>query len=285
MINRPALSSAELAFTDADFQTISRYAAQRYGLDIKIEKKGLIYARLARRVRALGLPDFKSYCDFATSLSAAGEQEELLSALTTNVSSFFREKHHFEFLKRTVLPSLRQKAESKHGISIWSAGCSSGQEPYSIAATLHDTWPDLDQLKVEVLATDVDPRILEKARTAIYRETEVSTLSHQQQQLLFEPSNAQSLTVKVRPAIRRLVTFNQINLVGDWAHPKPFDIIFCRNVVIYFERSTQHRLWQRFSDTISATGHLFIGHSERLSGPAASNFANVGITSFIKCAH
>lgn len=284
MINRDTKSSSDLIFTDADFHILSRHAAQRYGLDIKIEKKGLIYARLARRVRALGLPDFKSYCDMATGPTAVGEQEELLSALTTNVSSFFREKHHFETLKRDVLPSLRRKAESNDGISIWSAGCSSGQEPYSIAAVLRETWQDIDQLKVSILATDVDPRILERARTAVYRESEISALSLQQQHQLFEAKEVEVQTVQVRSELRKLVSFGQINLVGDWVHQQLFDVIFCRNVVIYFERSTQHRLWQRFSDNLATNGHLFIGHSERLSGPAASNFRSVGITSFTKSA-
>lgn len=282
MINKGSLSTAELIFTDSDFQVISHYAAKCYGLDIKIEKKGLIYARLARRVRALGLPDFKSYCDVVTSPTAATEQVELLSALTTNVSSFFREKHHFELLRGQVLPALRQKAESKDGIVIWSAGCSAGQEPYSIAATIRDTWADSAQLNIRIISTDVDPRIVEKARIATYRTSEVGTLNPQQIDQLFEKQINADETVTVRADLRRMVTFDEINLVSDWAHPKPIDIIFCRNVVIYFERSTQHRLWQRFANALTPTGHLFIGHSERLSGPFANDFQNVGITAFTK---
>ena len=282
MTNKGALSSSELEFTDTDFGVISRHAATCYGLDIKIEKKGLIYARLARRVRALGLPDFSSYCDFITSPAAAKEQVELLSALTTNVTSFFREKHHFELLRRDVLPRLRQKAESKDGIAIWSAGCSAGQEPYSIAATICETWPDAGNLNIRIFGTDVDPRILEKARGATYRASEFSLLDHHQRDRLFERHEPSAEAGTIRAELRRMVAFDEINLVGDWAQPRPVDVIFCRNVVIYFERPTQHRLWQRFSDALTPEGHLFIGHSERLSGPAATNFGNVGVTAFAK---
>lgn len=277
-------ASSELTFTDADFRVISQHAARRYGLDIKIEKKGLIYARLARRIRALGLPDFKAYCDLATGPQAANEAEELLSALTTNVSSFFREKHHFEALKTSILPVLREKAERGGGIRIWSAGCSSGQEPYSIAATLKDVWPDMRPNSVSILATDVDPRILAKAKAATYRATEAGSLSSELRDKLFEAGHRTADMVKVRSDLRAMVSFDELNLVGNWKHAAPFDIIFCRNVVIYFERTTQHQLWQRFRDSLSGDGHLFIGHSERLTGPAETSFRNVGITAFQKAA-
>lgn len=281
MTSTPAAQSPDLAFSDADFQTIARYAAQSYGLDIKIEKKGLIYARLARRIRALGMSDFSSYCAFATGRNAGAEREELLSALTTNVSSFYRERHHFQMLRDTVLPDLRRKAETG-GLRIWSAGCSAGQEPYTIAATICDLWPDAGQLNIQIIATDVDPHILEKARAARYRTTETDGLTPQQQAGLFDPLPKGADTRDVRGALRKMVTFDRINLVGDWSFPQRYDIIFCRNVVIYFERATQHQLWRRFSDSLVPGGRLFIGHSERLSGPAASQFQNVGITAFIK---
>ncbi len=283
MTDRSTMSTSEIAFTDADFNVISQHAAQRYGLDIKLEKKGLIYARLARRIRALGMPDFKTYCAFATGPKAAEEAEELLSALTTNVSSFFRERHHFESLSKTILPALRDKAE-RGGLRIWSAGCSSGQEPYTIAATVRAAYADLRQPNMTILATDVDPRILEKARAAEYRATEAASLTPEQRDLLFAPGSKSADRITVRDEIRRMVSFDRINLVGEWSHAAPFDIIFCRNVVIYFERSTQHRLWQRFRDSLAPGGHLFIGHSERLTGPAEESFSNIGITSFKKAA-
>ena len=283
MMAPPAARSPELTFSDADFQLIARFAAESYGLDIKIEKKGLIYARLARRIRALGMSDFSTYCTFATGRNAGAERDELLSALTTNVSSFYRERHHFQMLRETVLPDLRRKAEAG-SLRIWSAGCSAGQEPYSIAATIMDEWPDAARLNIQILATDIDSRILEKARAAQYRLSETDGLTPQQIAGLFEPVARGADTCAVRPALRKMITFDRLNLVGDWSYPGRFDIIFCRNVVIYFERATQHQLWRRFSDSLVPGGRLFIGHSERLTGPAATNFQNVGLTAFAKTA-
>jgi chemotaxis protein methyltransferase CheR len=237
---------------------------------------------LARRIRALGINDFRTYCAMVTGPNPGEEKEELLSALTTNVSSFYRERHHFEILRKTVLPSLREKAAQGNPIRIWSAGCSAGQEPYSLAATLCEVWPDVGQLDVQILATDVDPRILQKAKTGTYRMTEADGLSQEQVKGLFEPTAKGTETLQIRTAVRELVKIDQLNLVSDWRLGFPSDLIFCRNVVIYFERATQHRLWQRFHDALVPSGHLFIGHSERLSGPAETKFQNIGITSFAK---
>lgn len=284
MTDRIKTGAADMTFTDADFQVISRYAAERYGLDIKIEKKGLIYARLARRIRALGMPDFRTYCSMATGPAAAEEREELLSALTTNVSSFYRERHHFEILRKDVLPALRKKVIQGQPVRIWSAGCSNGQEPYSIAATLTEAWPDVADRDVKILATDVDPRVVATAKTGLYRASEGSGLTAQEHHLLFEKAPRNATHLNVRSTLRDMVTFDEVNLVSNWRHPAPFDVIFCRNVVIYFERTTQHRLWQSFSASLLPQGYLFIGHSERLSGPAESHFRNVGVTAFAKTA-
>jgi len=158
MINKVQQDTAAFAFTDADFDVIAQYAAREYGLDLKIEKKGLIYARLARRIRALGMQDFKSYCSYATAIQNTSEKLELLSALTTNVTSFFREQHHFDMLKDDVLPPLAQRLGTGRKLRIWSAGCSGGQEPFSIAATIKQVLPSLPSDDVQILATDVDER-------------------------------------------------------------------------------------------------------------------------------
>lgn len=281
---RLGANPSDLSFSDADFQIIARYAAQSYGLDIKIEKKGLIYARLARRIRALGMDSFKTYCVFATGSRAGAEKEELLSALTTNVTSFYRERHHFDMLRTRVLPPLRDKVKQGGALRIWSAGCSAGQEPYSIAATVRDAWPDAGELDINIHATDVDPRVLETAKAAQYKSMDADGLPAQYSAGLFAPSKSQSDTRAIRPELRKMVSFDQLNLVANWSFPTRFDAIFCRNVVIYFERSTQHALWRRFSDSLSPDGHLFIGHSERLTGASASQFENVGTTAFVKSA-
>lgn len=282
MINKVQQDTAAFAFTDADFDVIAQYAAREYGLDLKIEKKGLIYARLARRIRALGMQDFKSYCSYATAIQNTSEKLELLSALTTNVTSFFREQHHFDMLKDDVLPPLAQRLGTGRKLRIWSAGCSGGQEPFSIAATIKQVLPSLPSDDVQILATDVDERILEKAQQATYRHAEVSTLSPSMFAGIFGNARPDQSSFEVKPDIRRMVRFGALNLVGNWIHDEPFDIIFCRNVVIYFERATQHQLWQRFHDCLTPRGRLFIGHSERLSGHAEALFRSTGITAFEK---
>ena len=276
------LNTARFSFTDADFAVIARFASREYGLDLKIEKKGLIYARLARRIRALGMDDFKTYCAYATAGTSRSEQSELLSALTTNVTSFFREQHHFDMLRSQILPNLGSRLASGKKIRIWSAGCSGGQEPYSIAATLRESIPNLPADAVQILATDVDERILERAKAAVYRPAEVTGLSETAFNKLFTGSKDLRTSFEVRPELRRMVKFETLNLVGNWVHDVKFDIVFCRNVVIYFERATQHRLWTRFHDSMTPEGCLFIGHSERLSGPSETRFNNIGITAFEK---
>lgn len=282
MINKSQQDTGAFAFTDADFEVIARYAAREYGLDLKIEKKGLIYARLARRIRALGMQDFKSYCTYATAHQNTVEKSELLSALTTNVTSFFREQHHFDMLKDDVLPSLAHQQTGRRKLRIWSAGCSGGQEPYSIAATVRQKMPTLPVDDVQILATDVDERILEKGRNGTYRPAEVAGLSPPMFSQLFACEKDDRGSFDIRPELRKMVSFGTLNLVGNWLHDEKFDIIFCRNVVIYFERATQHRLWQRFHDCLTPKGKLFIGHSERLSGNAEELFRSTGITAFEK---
>jgi len=284
MRGAPGMQTADFNFSNEDFELIARYAARSYGLDIKIEKKGLIYARLARRIRALGMDSFKSYCAFATGTQAGPEREELLSALTTNVTSFFRERHHFDMLRDRVLPNLRDKVQRGGALRIWSAGCSSGQEPYSIAATILETWPDAAQFDIQIHATDVDPRIVQMAEVGSYRALEADGLAPQLQKSLFTASSLTGDTRTILPTLHKWVTFDRLNLIRNWSFPTPFDVIFCRNVVIYFERATQHTLWGKFSTCLAPSGHLFIGHSERLTGPAASKFENVGVTAFVKSA-
>jgi len=284
MIDRGAKENGTFSFTDADFQMIARYAAREYGLDLKIEKKGLIYARLAKRIRTLGMHDFKQYCEFATGRNNVAESSELLSALTTNVTSFFREKHHFDMLSKSVLPNLKARIDAGQKVRIWSAGCSAGPEPFSIAATIHQAFPNASHGTFEILATDVDRHILDKARVGKYRLSEVAGLDDGSFSLLFGGKKDDRPAFEIRQEIRSMVKLKELNLVGNWTHDQPFDVIFCRNVVIYFERTTQHKLWRRFHDCLRPKGRLFIGHSERLSGDAEALFKNVGITAFERSA-
>lgn len=265
---------AELVFTDADFHAIARIAKDDYGLHLEQTKKSLIYARLTRRVRALGLSDFADYLPRLQDRTGP-ERDILITALTTNVTHFFRESHHFDTLEQSVLPSLATATRNGHKLRIWSAGCSSGQEPYSIATSLLKVLPEAARFDCKILATDVDPDILTKAKAATYPDPEIDGIPAPRRNAMFEGST-------IKQQVQSLVTFRPLNLMGDWPMRGQFDVIFCRNVAIYFDRATQERLWARFANLLRPGGHLFIGHSERVSGPALDTLATVGITTYQK---
>ena len=282
---RPQLKSIGVTghvFTDADFAAIARLAQQDFGLNLTDAKKDLVYSRLTRRLRHLGLSDFHSYYRILESDTGGSERMAMLSALTTNVTHFFREDHHFARLRDTVLPPLIAAARAGGRLRIWSAGCSSGQEPYSLALTLLDLCPEAARFDIRILATDVDPVILQKAKAGIYRDEEVKSLPEALQKRYLQPvpNDMKHFALAAKP--RELIRFGELNLIADWPMRGPFDVIFCRNVAIYFDKATQARLWSRFADLLTAEGHLFIGHSERIDGPAADRFAAAGVTSYRK---
>lgn len=271
-------------FTDADFAAIARLARQDFGLHLTGAKKDLVYSRLTRRLRLLGLRDFHNYCQILESPNGAAERIEMLSALTTNVSSFFREAHHFTSLRDTVLPPLIAAARHGGRVRLWSAGCSAGQEPYSLALTILQLCPDANRFDIRILATDVDPVILARAAAGIYAADEVKSLSDglQTRYLQQVPDDPKHFAIAATP--RALIRFGTLNLMNDWPMRGPFEVIFCRNVAIYFDKNTQDRLWTRFADLLPPEGHLFIGHSERVAGTAALQFAPAGVTTYRKTA-
>lgn len=269
-------------FSDADFAAIARLAQQDFGLHLTEAKKELVYSRLSRRLRQLGLTDFQTYCQILEGADAETERLEMLSALTTNVTHFFREGHHFTTLRDTVLPPLIAAAKRGGRLRLWSAGCSAGQEPYSLALTVLELCPDAAHHDIRILATDVDPAILARAEAGIYRDEEVISLPEPLQTRYLQPvpGDANYFAIGTRP--RALIRFGVLNLMGDWPIKGPFDAIFCRNVAIYFNKDTQARLWSRFADLLTPEGHLCIGHSERVAGPAAALFAAAGVTTYRK---
>lgn len=266
-------------FTDRDFQAIATLAHQKYGLNLQPSKKPLVYWRLAKRLRALNLPDFESYCALLSDPRGQDEQSHLLSALTTNVTHFFRERHHFTFLREKILPELIENAKKGTPVRIWSSACSAGQEAYSIAAMIRDACPDSARLDIKVLATDVDPQIIQKARKAEYDREQVSAIPDEYKRLMLVDDHDGS-QFRMREDLTSLVTFGELNLIANWPMRRRFDVIFCRNAAIYFDKDTQTRLWQRFADILHDDGHLMIGHSERLTGPAEGEFRNVAITTY-----
>ncbi|WP_322895401.1 MULTISPECIES: protein-glutamate O-methyltransferase [unclassified Yoonia] len=266
-------------FTDADFQTIAAIAHKRYGLHLQASKKPLVYSRLTKRLRALGLPHFESYCALLSDAQDQDEHAHLLSALTTNVTHFFRERHHFTYLREKILPALIQSAKGGNAVRIWSSACSAGQEAYCIAAMIRDACPEAGRLDIKVLATDVDPQIIQKARRGHYDPDQADAIPQEYQSLMIEGAVTAS-GFQIKAELRSLVTFGEVNLIADWPMRRRFDVIFCRNAAIYFDKDTQTRLWQRFADVLNDGGHLMIGHSERLTGPAEAHFRSAGITTY-----
>lgn len=272
-------ASITYAFTDADFAAIARRAQADFGLHLTPAKRELVYSRLAKRLRHLGLADFRAYCQLVESPDGEAERMAMLSALTTNVTHFFREEHHFNTLRNSVLPPLIAAARSGSGrLRIWSAGCSAGQEPYSLALTLLDLCPDAARFDIRILATDVDPAILARARQGVYDTDEIKSLPEKlRSQHVIDLGDGRS---RVGDKPRALISFGELNLMHDWPMKGPFDVIFCRNVAIYFDKETQARLWQRFAQLLTPGGTLCIGHSERVAGPAAALLEASGVTTY-----
>ena len=266
-----------LPFTAQDFDRIAAFAYREFGLSLQASKKDLVYSRLVKRVRALGLSGFQPYCDLLDSNEGRAEHDALVSALTTNVTHFFREEHHFKLLREQALPGLIKTAKEGGRVRIWSAGCSAGPEPYSMAMTILSIFPEAARSNFRILATDVDPEILKKAEAGIYAEEERKGIP---EALRRYTESAGPGKFTIGQAARELITFGKLNLIEDWPISGPFQVIFCRNVAIYFDKPTQSKLWARFGDMLSPGGHLCIGHSERVLGPAEQMFKAVGITAY-----
>lgn len=273
-------AAREFPFSEEQFEAIAKRARERFGLDLAPSKQSLVYSRLARRLRALKLRGFAEYLALLDGDGGEGEEIEMISALTTNVTHFFRESHHFDQLRDEVLPPLLERARKGGRVRLWSAGCSAGQEAWSMAFTVLDLCPEAPRLDLRILATDIDPAILARAEAGHYAPEEAEILPERLRSQMMEPVGADRITIK--PDARALVRFGRLNLIDDWPVKGPFDTIFCRNVAIYFDKPTQERLWSRFTTILEPGGTIFIGHSERLSGPAAKQVHPTGITTYRK---
>ena len=252
----------EFEYTWDDFNFLRKKSNAYSGILVPDDKFDMFYSRLSKRLRLLGFDNFKSYCTY---LDQYPEHEftEFINAVTTNLTSFFREPHHFEYLRKTVLPELVKKKAGSRQIRVWSAGCSTGEEPYSLAITLLETLPE--NWNIRILATDIDTNVLMTATEGVYGIDRVQSLGekHLKQWFLRGKGTNQHRT-RVKPELQRLIKFKPLNLMEDWPMTKPFDFIFCRNVLIYFDRDTKERLIAKFADLLPIGGHLFIGHSESL---------------------
>ncbi|MGP9789099.1 CheR family methyltransferase [Roseinatronobacter sp. NSM] len=269
------------SLTTEQFSRLAKIVHEDSGIVLTEAKRGLLMARLNRRLRVLGLSEYGAYCALLGSPEGGEERRHMLSAVTTNVTAFFREDHHFDALTLQVLPPLIDAARKGGRVRLWSAACSSGEEPYSMAISVLEAFPDVSRYDLLVLATDIDPVMVAKAEAGIFSEDAVQGLDPAKLSKHFTRSGG---TYEVRPALRDMMRFAELNLHKDWPFSGQFDVIFCRNVVIYFDGNARRMLWQRFATQLNADGHLFIGHSERLDGPASAAFRLVGPTHYIKAA-
>lgn len=254
----------EFSFSDEDFEALRRLVKELIGINLSDQKRELVYGRLARRLRALNLRSFREYRKL---LAEPNSQElvEFCNAITTNLTSFFREPHHFEYLHDAVLRPLADMPPGARRLRIWSAGCSSGEEPYSIAMTVLEALGDVPAWDIRILATDVDSAVLERARRGVYGADRVRNLDPRRLERFFtEQRGGSEPTYTIRPEVARLVVFRHLNLMHPLPMRGPLDVIFCRNVIIYFDRDTQRDLFARIAP-LQRPGHLlFLGHSESL---------------------
>jgi len=271
-----AAFAMDLELDEADLRFLAQLVYDRSGIVIRDNKSAMTRGRLIRRVKALGLGSLAEY--FALLRSPAREQEipELLNAVTTNHTSFFRERHHFDQLAAQVLPSVFSRNPTR--LRIWSAACSSGEEPYSIAAVLNRALKGRQACDARILATDLDTEILARAEAGEYADEVIERAPADLVPLLgCTPSRPGHQ--RVGSELRRLVTCRPLNLLEPWPFSGPFDAIFCRNVMIYFDQPTKLRLIDRFADMLAPEGTLFIGHSESL-GPNHRRLQLTGRTAY-----
>jgi chemotaxis protein methyltransferase CheR len=273
-----------LNLSDAEFSSIKKLVLEATGICLSDSKKELVKRRFSARVRALGFNSFNAYVKFVKT-DGSDEIANFCNAITTNLTSFFRENHHFEFLRDEALPRILARNENSRRLRIWSSGCSTGQEPYCLAIVLREAARALDRWDVRILATDLDENCLRTARQGEYPKKEFEktpakltnkyfhSVSHDTTNHMSKPM------LKAKAEIRDLITFNQLNLMlGNWPMKGKFDVIMCRNVFIYFDKPTQARLVSRYAQLQESGSILFLGHSEVIQNPQSLGYRLVGKT-------
>ena len=289
-MNMPAMADGNTAvagmngpsLSEAEFNFLRSFVYEHCGISLGEHKRQLVQGRLVRRLRALKLRDFGGYCELLRR-DPQGELGELASAISTNVTAFFRESHHFDLLTNELLP--RWIAEKKNGsrLRIWSAGCATGEEPYTLAMVLAEALEKHgSHVDAKILATDLSPQALETARKGVYPIDRLEGVSTERRRRWFLRGEGEyDQYACVHPRLRELVSILPLNLLHDWPMQGPFDAIFCRNVVIYFDKPTKQRLFQRYAGLLPEGGYLFLGHSESMYG-LNDNFDLIGRTVYRK---
>ena len=271
MLEELRVSERGTELTNKDFNRLSQFIYNQCGIKMPIAKKTMLEARLQKRLRQLQISSFTEYCDYL--FSPRGMEEELIQMIdrvTTNKTDFFREPDHFDYLLNHVLPEWerRQNGAAGRRLMLWSAGCSSGEEPYTLAMVLSSYGEANEGFSFNILATDISTRVLEKARTAVYEEERVEPVPVIfKKKYLLRSKDRQNPMVRIVSELREKVRFRRLNFMdSDFGMREQMDIIFCRNVIIYFDRPTQERLLNKFCKHLAPGGYIFMGHSETLSG-------------------
>lgn len=266
--------------SDSLFKKFSSLVFENTGIFLKPEKKELLNARLGKRLRQCHIASFEEYYDFVQADTSGEELISLINSVSTNFTSFFRENSHFEYLAGTVLPEFSASPSSE--LKVWSAACSSGEEPYTLSIVLNNYKRQNRQFAFSIQATDISTRVLDIAKSGVYAEDRVRTISKDMLKQYFQKGKGESLGyVKVKKELRDPIFFKRFNLMGDFPWKEEFDVIFCRNVMIYFNRDTQQELVTKFNRCLKPGGYLFIGHSESLTSIEHS-FAQVSTTAYKK---
>jgi chemotaxis protein methyltransferase CheR len=262
--------TADPLLSQKDFDRLAKAVYEYCKITLNDSKQDLVRARLAKRLRITNTPTYGQYIDTVLANPEGDEFVELIDSLSTNLTSFFRENDHFEFLAKDLLPQIIKRNQGTKRIRAWSAACSSGEEPYTLSIVLNETLPKLNAARgwdVKLLATDISTRVLRKAVNGVYDAERVKTVPPALRGKYFDPRTLGGEEhYACRPELRNLVVFNRLNLMENWPFSGPFDFIFCRNVMIYFDKPTQEALVNRFFNLLAPGGVLFTGHSESLTG-------------------
>jgi chemotaxis protein methyltransferase CheR len=260
----PGVELAPKALSPAQFDRVRQLLYRVSRIDLQPGKERLVEGRLNSHLRRLGLPDFDAYLHHVENDRSGAEVAMMVDSLTTNKTHFFREEAHFDYLRQQVLPETRPQGRP---LRFWCAGCSTGEEPFSLAILLRQEFPEIDRLDVRILATDISDRVLETARQATYPLDRLQEVPPTLLRRYFAPlRNSPGELHQLSEQITGLVCFARLNLMGAWPMKGPFDVIFCRNVMIYFDVPTRQELVRRFYSLLRPGGHLFIGHSESING-------------------
>ena len=268
-----------LSLDQSGFARVAEIAFREAGLNIPEAKQSMVQSRLARRLQATGHSSFSGYLDYVESANGGAEVSQFISALTTNVSSFFREEHHFSMLREQIIPNLVKKLQNGQRVRVWSAGCSTGQEPYSIAITLLESNSIFSSGDIRILATDIDNKVLSAAKQGSFDQRQMSDIDNRIKGKYFEGAREHE-SFEASQTLKDMISFRKLNLIEDWPMNGLFDVIFCRNVLIYFSEDTQCTLWPKFHRYLQEDGVLFIGHSERVTDPEKVGFQPSGITTY-----